>query len=35
MKLKSEMDKAETEKTYYTIIEKQNQNLKSYAEDFQ
>jgi predicted Zn-dependent protease len=35
MKLKSEMDKAETEKTYYTIIEKQNQNLKSYADDVQ
>ena len=35
LKLKSEMDKAETEKTYYSIIEKQNENLRSYANDAQ
>ncbi len=29
------MEKAETEKTYYSIIEKQNENLKSYADDAQ
>lgn len=34
-KLKSEMEKAETEKTYYSIIEKQNENLKAYADDAQ
>ena len=33
--LKSEMEKAETEKTYYSIIEKQNENLRSYADDAQ
>lgn len=33
--LKSEKEKAETEKTYYSIIEKQNENLKSYADDAQ
>lgn len=35
LKLKAEVQKAETEKTYYTIIEKQNENLKSYADDAQ
>ena len=34
-RLKNEMDKAETEKTYYSIIEKQNENLKTYADDAQ
>lgn len=33
LRLKSEMNKAETEKTYYSIIKKQNENLKSYADD--
>ena len=33
--LKSEKEKAETEKTYYSIIEKQNENLKTYADDAQ
>ncbi len=35
LKLKSEMEKAETEKTYYSIIEKQNDNLRSYADNTQ
>lgn len=35
LKLRSEMEKAETEKTYYSIIEKQNENLRSYANDAQ
>lgn len=33
--LKSEMEKVEIEKTYYRIIEKQNENLRSYADDAQ
>ena len=33
LRLKSEMNKAETEKTYYSIIKKQNENLKFYADD--
>lgn len=32
-RLKNEMDKAETEKTYYDILDKQNQDLRIYAHD--
>lgn len=35
LRLKTDVEKAETEKTYYSIIEKQNENLKTYAEDAQ
>ncbi len=34
-RIKSEMQKVETEKTYYSIIEKQNEQLKSYADETQ
>lgn len=32
-RLKNEMDKVETEKTYYDILDKQNQDLRIYAHD--
>lgn len=32
-RLKNEMDKAETEKTYYDILDKQNQDLRIYVHD--
>jgi hypothetical protein len=35
LRLKTEVEKAETEKTYYSIIEKQNDNLRTYADDAQ
>ena len=35
LRIKTEVEKAETEKTYYSIIEKQNENLKTYADDAQ
>ena len=35
LRLKTEVEKVETEKTYYSIIEKQNENLKTYADDAQ
>lgn len=34
-RIKGELEKAETEKTYYRIIEKQNQDLKNYADNTQ
>lgn len=34
-RIKSEIDKVETEKTYYSIIEKQNEHLRSYADETQ
>ena len=35
LELKTQIEKSETEKTYYSIIEKQNDNLISYADDTQ
>lgn len=35
LRLKTEVEKVETEKTYYSIIEKQNENLRTYADDAQ